>query len=294
MGNFSKLRAPYIFALAAAFFVFLLFMLIKSFPAEYNLYLRFLERVQTSDPFWTSLWFSSELTGEVGLVLRFAGACFFLACAWLLIKRRRLALSYLRKGLILEGAYYLFILPFIVSLFARPNTTTVNIEAGFSYTMQIVLITPVFFYLAHILRKSKLDGALALKWGAIAIIGFVLAMWMKHLLLNIYALPIDYSNPALLFGFVNSALTLLFAGLILVFAFLPIINCRKQSFNPRIVGTAFLLVGFYFIGYLLVALVNQSYFNYLFLTELWCVAFVILGAGYMLKAKQTIFDNFTD
>ncbi len=287
MDKFSKLRAPYIFALALAFFVFLFFMLVKSFPAEYNLYLRFLERIQINDAFWTSLWFSSELVGEVGLILRFAGACLFLAFAWILVKRKKFASHFLRKALLLEGAYYLFILPFIISLFARPNTTLVNIEAGFSYTMQIVLITPAFFYLAYVMRKPGFDRACLFKWGAIGLIGFTFALWIKHFLLNLYALPINFSDPVLFFGFLNSTLTLLTAGLILFFAFLPIIRVRRQDFNPKVVGFAFLLIGVYFIGYLVVAVLNQSYFNYLFLTELWGVAFLVPGAGYMLKNKPS-------
>ena len=153
--------------------------------------------------------------------------------------------------------------------------------------MQIVLITPAFFYLAYVLRKPGFDRACLFKWGAIGLIGFTFALWIKHFLLNLYALPINFSDPVLFFGFLNSTLTLLTAGLILFFAFLPIIRVRRQDFNPKVVGFAFLLIGAYFSGYLVAALLNQSYFNYLFLTELWGVAFLVLGAGYMLKNKPS-------
>lgn len=262
-------------------------MLIKSFPAEYNLYIRFLERVQTSNPFWASLWFSSELVGEAGLILRFAGGCLFLAFTWLLFKQKQLTLPYLRKALMLEGAYYLFILPFIISLFARPNTTLVNVEAGLSYTLQIVLITPAFFYLAYLLGRPKVNHNLVTKWGAISVISFVFALWIKHFLLNLYALPINFSNPTLLLGFLNSTITILAAGLILTAVFIPIIRQKQRDFNQRTAGSAFLLIGFYSIGYLAMSFLNQSYFNYLFLTEVWIGAFVFLGIGYVLKGNTS-------
>ena len=80
-------RFRYIFALVISFFVFELFLFLRSFPAEYNIFLRYQTRMQTSDPFWTSFWFGSELTGEVGLIFRFVGVCFLVAFCWMLVWR---------------------------------------------------------------------------------------------------------------------------------------------------------------------------------------------------------------
>src|SRR5512136_2638907 len=103
-----RLDAKYVLAVVASFFAFQLFLLVKSFPAEYNLYLRYIFRLQTSDPFWASFWFSSELIGEVGLILRFAGACFALVFVLVLARKGRAIFSNLARAVGLEGVYYLF------------------------------------------------------------------------------------------------------------------------------------------------------------------------------------------
>ena len=250
----------------------------KSFPAEYNLYLRFLERLQTSDPFWTSFWFASELIGEIGLALRFIGACFALAFASVLAAKGQTIFSHLRKAVLLEGAYYVFNLPFIVSLFARPNTSIVNVEAGLSYLLQLLLVSPAFFVL-YAKLKTPNPGANGdyYKWGAIGAIGFTLALWVKHFLLNVYALPISLENPVLAIGLLNSALTMLFAGVILTIALFPKVWKKTLNYNQKLLGTAFLLIGVYFTIYIAIATVNQRYSSFLSLTELWAIAFIIPG-----------------
>ncbi len=272
-------RTKLVFTVVASFFVFQLFLFVKSFPAEYNLYFRFLELVQVRDPFWTSFWFASELVGEVGLIVRFAGACFAVAFAWALARNGQLSLGYLRKAMLFEGAYYLFILPFIVSLFARPNTSIVNIEAGLSYVLQISLVSTTFFALYFRLKKQRVDLSQVYRLSSIAIVSYVFALWVKHLLMNLYALPINLADPVLQVGLLNSAFTLLFGGLVLLLALLPLIRDGELRFSSRIAGFGFFLVGLYFLVYVVISLFNQSYLSYLTLTELWAVSFVILGLG---------------
>lgn len=278
-----KSKALYILVVAVVFFIFQLFLFGKSPFAEYNLYSRFIARLQTSDPFWTTFWFSSELVGEVGLALRFVGSCFFLAFGWVLFRKKEFAFSYLRKSVLFEGAYYLFNLPFIVSLFTRPNTTLVNQEAALSFLLQIILVTPAFLVLYLKMRKPNLDAPELFKWGAIGIIGFTLALWAKHFLLNLYALPINLVDPVLLVGFINSALTMLISALILTVTLMPMIRRKESTFNSKAAGVAFILIGIYFIIYVIVSLLNQHYLNYLFLTELWAIGMPILGVSLLRK-----------
>ena len=283
MSSQIKTKALPILILGLAFFTFQLFLLSRSFSAEYNIYLRVLEQLQTNNPFWTLLWFSSELIGEIGLIFRFAGACLFTVFAWQLFRKKHHALPYLRKAVLLEGAYYLFNLPFIVSLFARPQTTTVNLEAGLSYSLQILLVTPTFFMLYTKLKKQNTDHTTLFKWGATAIVAFTFALWTKHFLLNLYALPVSFSEPILLLGFLNSTLTIFVAGVILTFAFWPSIRKKQTTFNSKAAGIAFLLMGIYWAIYLMVAFFNSRYMSFLFLTDFWAIAFIILGIGVIHK-----------
>lgn len=276
-----KDEAKYIFAVIASFFIFQLFLFAKSFPAEYNLYFRYISRLQTSDPFWTSFWFSSELIGEVGLALRFAGACFAVGFAWKLVRKGEVAFSLLRRAVLLEGVYYLFNLPFIVSLFARPNTSTVNVEAGLSYALQILFVSPAFLILYHKMKKPNVTGTELRGWGAVAVVGFTFGLWVKHFLLNLYALPISLADSVLVVGLVNSASTMLFAGLILAIAFLPVISKGGNEFSSKLVGVGMLLVGIYVLVYLLISFVNARYMIFLSLTDLWAIAFLMAGVGFI-------------
>ena len=121
------------------------------------------------------------------------------------------------------------------------------------------------------------------RWGAIAVVGYTFALWIKHFLLMLYALPIDLANPILVVGSLNAALTILVAGLILTAAFLPLIRRQRLSFNPRLAGLGFLLVGVHFVVYIAVSLLVQRYWDFMMLTELWALAFIILSVGYISK-----------
>ncbi len=278
----SKLfRNGYVFVTVLMFFVFILILFLRSFPATYNIYLRYNLLMQTSESFWTSFWFASELIGEVGLVFRFLGACLLLSFVWLLFRHRKVMLSYLKLAIFFEGSYYLFMIPFIASLFLRPDTNVVNLEAGLSYVLQIVFITPAFFVLFTKLRKNSADVAELCKWGAIAIVGFIFGLWIKHFMLMVYALPVGFDSFVLVVGTLNASLTLLMAGFVLFAAFLSLI--RKQSFrlNTRLVGFGFLLVALHFIVYVGVALVIQRYWDFMMLTELWALGFLSLAIGYL-------------
>ncbi len=273
----------YILAIALSFFIFQLFLFLRSFPAEYNIYLRYIDRMQTNDPFWTSFWFGSELTGEVGLIFRFTGACLFLAFTLLLLRHEKPYFTLLKRAVLFEGIYYIFMLPFILSLFLRPDTNLVNLEAGLSYTLQILFISPAFLMLYYKLRQPTKNKPELFKLGAIVVIGFTLALWIKHFMLMLYALPINLTNPILVVGSLNATLTILFAALFLLAAFLPILKKQKLTFNPKLAGIGFLLIGIHFIVYIAVSLMIQRYWDFMMLTELWAVGFIILSIGYITK-----------
>jgi hypothetical protein len=264
--------------------------LLNSFPALYQIYTSLPHSAETRGIFWTSFWFSSEIVGEIGLTLRFAGACLFLVFTWLLLQKKQLRLPILRKAVLLEGTYYLFYLPFIAYLFTRPTSSaraqTVYYLTASSYTIQTVLVFSTFILLYAKTRRPNVGNTKLLKWGAIALVGFAFSLWVKHFLFNLYALPIDLANAILFSGLLNSTFTLLTAALILLFAFLPVIRGKIGSISLRLVGGAFVLVGVYFVIYVLVALTNPTYMGFLTLTELWAVSFAVLGAGLLLEREQ--------
>ncbi|HSV49568.1 MAG TPA: hypothetical protein VLH35_04565 [Candidatus Acidoferrales bacterium] len=274
-------KAPYILVAAVALLIYETYLLQKSFLALYQIYQNI---TLNAGPDGVSaggyMWFFSEVSGEIGLILRFAGALFFVAFAVLLLKKKP-ALTSLKRGILLEAIQYLFLIPFITQWVIFSSGIR-SYETIFSFTMQIVLITPTLLMLYLRLKRPQTSQTSRVKAAAIAGIAFMFAMWIKHFFFNLYALPISFSNPVLTAGFVNSALTLLVSALILVVVFLPFIRGKSASFSFKGLGVAFLVASAYFFVYLAIATVNSGYQSFLLLTELWMVSMVIVGAGFVI------------
>lgn len=277
-------KAPFILAAAIAFFIYELYLLLNSFQAILEIYHAVsLSVANNGFTIRPVLWLFSELSGELGLIMRFAGALFFLVFAVSFVRKKPF-LSYLMKGVLLEGIQYLFIIPFLTLWLVFPSSIA-SYEAAASYLLQLVLITPSFILLYTRLKQRGITQG-TLKMTAIAATCFMFAMWAKHFFLCLYALPINFNNPVLLVGFVNSTVTLLVSALILTFAFLTIFRGKRYTFSFRIVGTALFLVGAYSAIYLLISTLNITYLSFLTLTELWLVSLLIAGLGFVLKDRR--------
>jgi hypothetical protein len=222
---------------------------------------------------------AGELTGEVGVILRFVGACFLLAFAVVLVWKKTVSWSFMRKAVLLEGIYYVFNIVFIVYLFVKGGPFA-NYGAATSYLLQMLLVTPIFLMLYFKLKRND-DIQEVAKWGALAITGFIFALWSKHFLLALYALPLNFSNPVFLVGFLNSALTLLLAGIIMIVVLLPIIKKKSLSFNTKAFGAALILAGLYTVIFLAIALFTPPYRNWISLIDWWTIVFIVLGVGYL-------------
>lgn len=272
-------KAPYILAVAVALLIYETYLLQKSFQALYDIYLNI---TQNASPNGVSaqgyMWFTSETFGEVGLILRFAGALFFVAFAVALL-RKKPSLKYLKRGVLLEAIQYLFLIPFISQwvIFSGMAATLTIISFG----LQIVLITPTLLVLYLRLKKAQNSLTPSYKAAAVAAIAFMFAMWIKHFFFSLYALPRDFSNPVLTVGFANSAVTLLVSALLLTFVLLPFIRGKNAVLNFRGIGAALIVASIYFFVYLATATVNSGYQSFVFLTELWMVAFLIAGVGFV-------------
>ena len=272
-----------IIVVLASFFIYQLFLLVNSFSAINRIY----TIIAADLNFWNLLWFSSEASGEIGLIIRFAGACLLIAFSWTLLRKKTFSFSFFRKAVLLEGTYYLFYVPFIINLLIRPasdpTTLRVYYETAISYTIQTVLVSGSFIVLYFKMRNQETYNPQILRWCAIAAVSFVFSLWIKHFMFNLYALPIDLANPILVIGLLNSTLTILAAATILLVTLTPVIRTQNAAINKKMIGLAFVLMGAYFVIYILVASVNSSYLAFLQLTELWAISFVVAGAGLLSK-----------
>lgn len=292
----SRLAKPSlaIFVVALAFFIFMLIILVNSFPADYRIANNDIGRYLSTASLMPLFHLASELTGEVGVILRFIGACFFLAVTYTLIKKKLVSWSLLKKAVLLEGIYYLFNTPFIAYLIVRALTSAdansaailTYYGAAISYAIQILFVTPIFLILYRKLSNSILDRYEIANWGTFAIIGFIFGLWIKHFTLAIYAIGINFSSTTRIVGSLNSALTLLIAALIMIIVLMPLHKKTSTNFNVKALGAAFVVAGLYATIYLAISLVDEQYMNWLTLIDWWTIIFIVLGLGFLVKRKE--------
>jgi hypothetical protein len=285
MSRLPRPKSPFILAVASAFFLFLFNIFLNSFSADYRIALRDTASYHNTGSLMPLFHLGSELTGEVGVILRFSGACILMAFVIMLLYKKTVSWSLLRKAVLLEGIYYLFNIPFIIYLFVKPYAFA-NYGAAISYSTQILFVTPIFLTLYSKLKSKNLEITEAAKWGALAITGFIFALWAKHFLLAIYALPLNFSKPVFVIGFLNSALTLLFAGIIMIVVLMPLYKKRNNSFNTKAIGTALILAGLYATIFALLASFTIEYMRWISLIDWWTIIFVVLGIGFLILSKN--------
>jgi len=285
MGRQLMPKSPFSLAVVLAFFVFMLSIFLNSFSADYRIALIDTASYHSSGSLMPLFQLGSELTGEIGVILRFSGACILMAFAVILVWKKTVSWSLLSKAVLLEGIYYLFNIPFIIYLFVKPYAFA-NYGAAISYSTQILFVTPIFLTLYFKLKSKNFDITKVVKWGALAVTGFIFALWAKHFLLAIYALPLNFSKAIFMIGFLNSALTLLTAGIIIIIVLMPLYKKKNNSFNTKALGAALILAGLYATIFTLIALFNIEYMRWISLIDWWTIIFVVLGIGFLNLNKN--------
>jgi len=293
MSWFAKPKLA-IFSVSVTFFIFMLIMLINSFPADYRIANNDIARYLSTGSLMPLYHLASELIGEVGVILRFIGACFFLAFTYSLIKKKVVSWSLLKKVVLLEGIYYLFNIPFITYLIARAQTSVdasseailTYYGAAASYAAQLLFVTPIFLIFYSKLRNDSVDQSEITKWITLGVTSFIFGLWIKHFMLAVYAIGINFSSASHVVGSLNSVFTLLIAAIILIAAFLPLFKKTTKTYNVKVLGVAFFATGLYTTIYLAVALVNEQYMNWLSLIDWWTIISIVLGLGFIVHRQE--------
>ncbi len=281
----SELKRPIqrnsnaILVVAVVFLGYQIYLTQNSFFALYNIALSTTQRWERTGSILPLFQLTSESFGEVGLVLRLVDACLLVTVVLLLIRNQHVSLPFLRKAVLLESSYFLFYIPFVIYLLARPGTNLVGFEAGLSYALQIVFVSPSLYLLYRGLQnvERRTNDSNVLKWSAIAFCLYFFGLWVKHFIFAIYAVGPDFSEPILVVGSLNSILTLLCATVGALIVFLPAIYEKRFSFSIRKLGIVLIVAGVYFVIFDLIALVNSDYARWVGLTEWWGVSLLFLG-----------------
>jgi hypothetical protein len=256
---------------------------ISHFPAIVNQLPNFIKSSQPT--LQLTLFLSQELTGAVGSYLRLIGAIFALNCALLFFKKDAKYLEKLGLALLFESLYFLLLIPAGINHIVGSiisSSAFLNIYTGISALLQSGLIFPPLFMLSLKLKKPQQLPSI-LKWAGIAAILYVFGFWVKQGLMWVYALsPLRTQQAGLIdtIRSVNSLLTLLVAAIVSTVAWLTF--RQQKKLNTWLMGTALILVGVYFVIYVLVSVWVPIYLAFLTLTDFWIVTLPILGSAVCL------------
>ena len=245
----------------------------------------------TSSTFPWTLLLMQEFASSIGIYLRLFGGIFGFCSAYLFNKNDSRYLDRFSKVLLFESLYFVLFIPsginHVILSFSEFTFAGFNIYTGASFLLQGFLLFPLLFLLSRKLKKNK--GSInLLRW--IGVVGpmYVFGIWIKHAFFWFFALSqLGSQSGSLLetIGAVNSLLTLLVAGLVSVFACLPLIR-KTKKINLSLIGAALVFIGVHFAIYLIISIWVPVYLSFLHLTEVWLVSLLIPGFVVLLNAKQ--------
>ncbi len=245
--------------------------------------------IESSQPtLQLGLFLLQEIVGSIGSYLRLIGGIFAVYSAVLFLKKDRRYIDKFGKTLLFESLYFALLIPAGVNHIVGSiisSSTMLNPYTGVSFLLQASLIFPAVFMLSRKL-KNPLEHKLVLTWAGIAAPLYVFGLWVKHGLLWVYALlpsGSQQANQINTIGSVNSLLTLLVGAAVITAASLMFRQYKRL--NARLIGTALILVGVYFIIYALVSVWVPSYLAFLPLTEFWMITLPILGVAVLFDSE---------
>jgi hypothetical protein len=122
-----------------------------------------------------------------GLVARFTGGFFAIACAYLVFKNtnnRGLVKKSVIILLLCEILYFLSLVPSVYFLICFSALSSLsNFLLSAQLFIEVLLITPFLTILANQIRKEKpTDKPLIMKWAGVSILSYEVALWIVYLL----------------------------------------------------------------------------------------------------------------
>ena len=229
---------------------------------------------------WTLI-LIQEFASSIGIYLRFFCGIFAVSSAYLFNKNDSRYINRFSKVLFFESLYFVLFIPsginHVILSFSEFTFVGFNLYTGASFLLQGLILFPTLFLLSRKLTGNK--TIVPHRVIGIAAVLYVFVMWIKHAFFWFFALsPLGGQSGSLFetFGAVNSLLTLLIAGLVLVFTCLPLMR-KTKKINLRFIGTTLILIGSHFVIYLIISVWVSVYWSFLPLTEFWMVSLLIPG-----------------
>jgi hypothetical protein len=263
---------------------------------------------------WTPVFYSSELVGGVGGVLRAVAGFFALYSAWLFWRKKEAAFPLIRAkvgiALVLEAGYYLSLIPTVVLGFVFTSINgqvwyfgitpvfEVFFVAGIASLAEILIIPTVLFKLrSKIIRNSP--GHDIVKWSFVVGISYLFVVFWFDAAMQWAGMIATFGmslllDPINLASFLVAVLGLFLVGVFgLVFAS-PAIKKLPNKLNAKRIGAVMVAFGSYFAAGILIYLLAggfaaRPYAWYEIIVphnaNLWCVVFLFAGLPLLVSLK---------
>jgi hypothetical protein len=196
--------------------------------------------------------------------------------------------KYLAAAILLEGIYWLAVLPENVKRIVS-GYSPVLLYVGFF--IEIVAAGMFLIILGvKVLRHNADKRKNLIKWGCIAGISYIFAMWIYNLfrwfsmsgLLGVTdpRIAVNLFSGISSFGFLNVAITLTLSLAFAIAGSYTLINLNSRKLAIQLIGIAILLFGLYFALYTIYAWFSPSEWRFLLvLTQIWPIPLIGLGIG---------------
>ncbi|MCS7114295.1 MAG: hypothetical protein RMJ03_04050 [Nitrososphaerota archaeon] len=316
-------RITVLIVVLAYFLVALYWFGMSTFWAIHIIDAYYYYQTMTRSIWWTLLFYSSELVGFVGTLLRLIAGIFAVYCAALFFLKGRESFEFIRRPvgwtLIFEGCFYLTLIPSVIIGFVFPFAENlwyfeitppgliVFLVNGLACILMLLVIPPLLFIL-----RSKIVGKKPaqeiIKWSCLTGVAYLfIVFWFNYLLAWLASLvrwperaqpgieilynPVDFVHFAItVFGLLLVAIL----GFVSVF---PAIKGEPEKIKVKLLGVTMVGLGVYFILIFgLYVLVGGYYAHPTVWAELlspkhnpdfWCMALIPLGFFLLLKSTKS-------
>lgn len=307
----------WVLIIVGSYFFYSQYMLVRSLIFSSDLILNFATYKELMQvPWWIAVFYSSELGGTIGGILRSIGSSIALYSAWLLFRRQERAYPQIKNkvvyALILEGSFFLFLIPTVILGFLYPLTKgnlwyfevtpvpEVFFVAGVACFALATIIPFVIFNLSSKILKNSAKREI-IRWSLIAGISYLyIVFWFDAFMQwigMIRAFGISLLlDPLNLAGFIVSVFGLfLIASFALVVTF-PYIKKRQKQLNLRNIGVVMVSFGSYFLFGILIYFLAGGFAERPFAwyeiivphnPYLWCSIFFFTGIPLIIKQQNS-------
>lgn len=305
-----------VFVVVCAYFGYAQYMLYRSSIFASDLIGNFaIYQGLTKFPWWTTIFYSSELIGGVGGLLRSAAGFFALYSAWLFWRKKEAALPLIRgkvgTALVLEAGYYLSLIPTVVLGFVFTaingnvwyfDTTPVAevfFVAGVACLAEVLVIPAVLFALrSKIIHGSESQDIV--KWSFIAGISYLFVVFWFDATMQWVGMITTFGaslllDPINLAGFLIAVLGLFLIAMLGLISTLPTIKKLPGKLSLKRIGAVMVAFGSYFVSGILVYVLAggfaaRPYAWYEIIVphnaNLWCVVFLFAGLPLLIHGKS--------